>query len=79
MKRSTAGLFWGGVSALVGLLSILPSFPVFPRRGLALAQLRHGEPGLAMASRRPGWHGLRGRSWRAVLLGLIGWRSASAR
>lgn len=74
MKQSTAGLFWGGLSALVGLLSILPSFPVFPRRGLALAQLVATEnPGLATASGGLGvWHGLRGRSWRAILLGLLG-------
>src|SRR5690606_40450050 len=42
---------WSALSAALGLLSILPSFHVFPRSGLGWAQLVATEnPGLAMGS-----------------------------
>jgi acetyl esterase/lipase len=72
--RKVIALLWGNLSALIGLLSIWPSVPAFPRPGLALAQLVATEdPGLAMVSGVIAiWKGLRARSWRAVVLGIIG-------
>ncbi len=74
MRRSFSALVWATGSFLLGLLSILPSVPVFPRRGLAMAQLVATEnPGLAMVGGGVGlWKGLRARSWRAVGLALVG-------
>lgn len=65
---------WSALSAALGLLSILPSFHVFPRSGLGWAQLVATEnPGLAMGSGGIGiLRGLRARSWRAVALGALG-------
>ena len=67
-------LIFGVVSAGVGLLSIWPSFPMIPRRRLALAQLVATEnPGLAMITGGLGLvEGLRARSWRAVGLSALG-------
>ncbi|WP_119067128.1 alpha/beta hydrolase [Aggregatilinea lenta] len=74
MRRSISALVWASLSCGSGLLSILPSFPVFPRRGVAMAQLVATEdPGLTMAAGGIGlWQGLRARSWRAVALALVG-------
>ena len=65
---------WSTLSVALGLLSILPSFRVFPRSGLGWAQLVATEnPGLAMASGGIGiLGGLRARSRRAVALGALG-------
>jgi len=72
--KKLQSLLWGTVSALIGILSIMPSFPVFPRRGLAMLQLIATEnPGLAMFSGGLAiWRGLRGRCWQAVGLGTLG-------
>ena len=65
---------WGGLSVLVGVLSIMPSFPVGPRRGWALLQLAATEiPALAMTTGAIAlWRGMRQRVWGAVGLGAIG-------
>lgn len=74
MIHKMVARLWGALAALLGLLSIMPSFPVFPRRGLALLQLAATEnPGLAMVSGGIGVvQGLRRRAWSAVLLGAAG-------
>ncbi|MBN1202862.1 MAG: alpha/beta hydrolase [Anaerolineae bacterium] len=73
MQRLRA-LLWGAVSALTGLFSILPSFPVAPQNRLALAQMIATEnPGLSLVGGGLAiWEGLRARYWRAVLLGITG-------
>jgi acetyl esterase/lipase len=73
MRKFKATL-WGSFSALVGLLSILPSFPLFPRHKLALAQIVATEnPGLALvAGGMALWKGLWSGAWRAMLLGAVG-------
>ncbi|MEL7672667.1 MAG: alpha/beta hydrolase [Chloroflexota bacterium] len=73
MPKLTATLL-GALSAALGLLSILPSFHVLPRSGLSWAQLVATEnPGLGMATGGGAiLRGLRARSLRAVLLGVIG-------
>lgn len=73
MKRFKA-LIWGLGAALIGLLSILPSLPTYPRRRLAMAQLIATEdPGLAIVSGSVAiWKGLRARQWWAVVLGALG-------
>jgi acetyl esterase/lipase len=73
MRRLMAWL-WGGVSALAGIVSLWPSIPAFPRRGLALAQVVATEdPGLALVAGLAGmWNGWRARERSAVLLGLVG-------
>jgi acetyl esterase/lipase len=67
-------LLWGGISSLIGLFSILPSFPVTPQHRLAFAQMVATEnPGLGLFTGAVAiWKGLRARSWRAVLLGILG-------
>lgn len=74
MTKRTAGAVWGWVSVLIGVLSIWPSFPVYPRRMLAWAQLIATEnPGLAMVSGGMAlWRGLWSRSRLALLLGALG-------
>jgi acetyl esterase/lipase len=73
MRRFYAWL-WSGASALAGVLSVWPSIPAFPRRGLALAQVVATEdPGLALCAGLVGiWKGWRAREPRAVLLGMVG-------
>ncbi|NLX08633.1 MAG: alpha/beta hydrolase [Chloroflexi bacterium] len=72
--QQVKALLWSSLSALIGLLSILPSFHVFPRHRLAIAQMVATEnPGLAMVTGVIGaWKGLRARSLPALLLGLGG-------
>jgi acetyl esterase/lipase len=76
MRRAKGwiALLWAGVSALTGLLSILPSFPVPPWHRLALAQMIATEnPGLALFSGGVAVvRGVQARAWRAVTLGAAG-------
>lgn len=73
MRRLIA-LVWGGVAALLGILSVIPSFPAASRRRAALVQLIATEnPGLAMASGVYAiWRGVRARAGSAIWLGLLG-------
>jgi len=72
--RKCKAVAWGLISAGLGLLSIWPSFPVYPRRGLAWAQLIATEnPGLGMVSGALAvLRSVQARSRRGLLLGVIG-------
>ncbi|MBN1679761.1 MAG: alpha/beta hydrolase [Anaerolineae bacterium] len=72
--QKVKALIWGAAAALIGLLSIMPSFSALRRPRLATMQLVATEdPGLAMVSGGiAAWQGLRSCSWRAVILGMIG-------
>jgi len=73
MRRLKA-LTWAALAALVGLLGIWPTVAPHGRRRLALAQtLATEDPVLGLWAGWLGlWHGLRARSWRAMLLGGLG-------